>query len=78
MDGDGDRDPHWSTGLSSQGPYEEQKKVEHEQRSQDREGCVHPLRRWDGSNGRSPRPARLGVMENVIKMDTLNVTGNEG
>ncbi|KAM7338499.1 hypothetical protein ACRRTK_001983 [Alexandromys fortis] len=25
MDGDGDRDPHWSTGLSSQCPKEEQK-----------------------------------------------------
>ena len=42
-DGDRDRDPHWSTGLSSQGPNEEQKEGEHEQVSQDREGCVHPL-----------------------------------
>ena len=25
MDGDRDRDPHWSTGLSSEGPNEEQK-----------------------------------------------------
>ena len=42
MDGDGD--PHWSTGLSPQGPNEERKKGEHEKGSQDREGCVHPLR----------------------------------
>ena len=34
MDGDRDRDPHWSTGLTSQGPDEEQKEVEHEQGSQ--------------------------------------------
>ena len=47
IDGDRDRDPHWSTGLSSQGPNEEQKEGEHEQGSQDREGCVHPLRWWD-------------------------------
>ncbi|CAO2584556.1 hypothetical protein LEMLEM_LOCUS3208, partial [Lemmus lemmus] len=38
MDGDRNRDPHWSTGLSSQGPDEEQKEGEHEQGSQDREG----------------------------------------
>ena len=43
MDGDRDRDPHWNTGLSSRGPDEEQKEEEHEQRSQDREGCAHPL-----------------------------------
>ena len=46
MDGDRDRDPHWSTGLSSQGPNE-QKEGEHERGSQNHEGCVHPLRRWD-------------------------------
>ena len=44
MDGDRDRDPHWSTGLSSQGPFEEQKEGEDEQRSQDQEGLVNPLR----------------------------------
>ncbi|CAO2629762.1 LINE-1 retrotransposable element ORF2 protein, partial [Lemmus lemmus] len=38
MDGDRDRDPHWSTGLSSQGPDEEQKEGEHEQGSQDTRG----------------------------------------
>ena len=43
MDGDRDRDPHWSTGLSPQGPNEEQKEGEHELGSQDREGCIHPL-----------------------------------
>ena len=78
MDGDRDRDPHWSTGLSSQGPNEEQKEGKHEQGSQDHEGCVHPLRHWDGSNGSSPRPGGLGVMEHVIKLDTLNVASNEG
>ncbi|CAO2584958.1 hypothetical protein LEMLEM_LOCUS3390, partial [Lemmus lemmus] len=35
MDGDRDRDPRWSTGLSSQGPDEKQKEGEHEQGSQD-------------------------------------------
>ncbi|KAH0516244.1 Guanylate cyclase soluble subunit alpha-2 [Microtus ochrogaster] len=36
MVGDRDRDPHWSTRLSSQGPNEEQKEGEQEQGSQDR------------------------------------------
>ena len=44
----------------------------------DREGCFHPLIQGDWSDGSSPRPAVLGVMEHVIKMDTLNVAGNEG
>ena len=78
MDKDRDRVPHWSPRLSSQGPNEKQKKGKHEQGSQDHEGYVHPLRHWDGSNGSSPRPAGLGVMEHVIKLDTLNVAGNEG
>ena len=47
LDGDRDRDPHWSTGLSSLGPNEEQKEGEREQGSKDHEGCVHPLRWWD-------------------------------
>ena len=47
MDGDRDGDPHWSTGLISQGPNEEQKEGEHEKGSQDREGCVHPLIQGD-------------------------------
>ena len=76
MDGDRDRDPHWSTGLRSQGPNEEQKDGEHEG-SQDHEGCVHPLRQWDLSNESSPRPAGLGLMEHVIKPDSLNVVVNE-
>ena len=38
MDGDRNRDPHWSTGLSPQGLDEEQKEGEHEQGSQDCEG----------------------------------------
>ena len=37
----------WSTGLNSQGSNEEQKEGEHEQGSQDHEGCIHPLRQWD-------------------------------
>ena len=77
MDGDRDRDPHWSTGLSSQGPNEEQKEGEHEQGSQDHEGCVHPLRQWDRSN-RSPRPVGMGLMEHVIKLDSLNVADSGG
>ena len=40
-----ERDPHWSTGLGSLGPNEEQKEREHEG-SQDHEGCIHPLRQW--------------------------------
>ena len=32
-----------ATGLSPQGPNEEQKEGEHEQGSQDRKGYVHPL-----------------------------------
>ncbi|CAO2645925.1 hypothetical protein LEMLEM_LOCUS27677, partial [Lemmus lemmus] len=47
VNGDRDRDPHWSTGLSSQDPDEEQKEGEHEQGSQDCEGCAHPLRWCD-------------------------------
>ncbi|CAO2635749.1 hypothetical protein LEMLEM_LOCUS23260, partial [Lemmus lemmus] len=43
MDGDRDRDPHQSNGLSSQGPVEEQKEGEDEQGSQDHKGLVHPL-----------------------------------
>ena len=39
--------------------------------------CVHPLTRWDWSNGGSPRPAGLGVMEHVIKIDPLSVAVNE-
>ena len=47
MDGDTDGDPHWSTGLSPQGPREEQKEEEHEKGNQDREGCDHPLIQGD-------------------------------
>ena len=39
MNGDRDRDPYWSTGLSSQGPNEEQKEGEHEQGSQGARGA---------------------------------------
>ncbi|KAK7811210.1 hypothetical protein U0070_026550 [Myodes glareolus] len=40
MDGDRDRDPRQSTGLSSLGPNEEQKEGEHEQGSQDHDGLA--------------------------------------
>ena len=70
-------DPHWSTGLSSQGPNEEQEE-EHDQGSQDRKGCVHPLSQWDRSNGRSSRPVGMGLMEHVIKQDSLNVADSGG
>ena len=73
IDGDRDRDPHWSTGLSPQGPNEEKKEGEHEKGSQDREGCVHPLIQGDGSNERSPRSAGLELNEHVIKPDSLIV-----
>ena len=35
MDGDGDRDPHWNTGLNSLGPNEKQKEREREKGRQD-------------------------------------------
>ena len=35
MDGDRDKEPHWSTGPSTQGPNEEQKEGKHKQGSQD-------------------------------------------
>ena len=78
MDGDRDRDPHWSIGLSSQGPNEERKEGKHEQGSQDHEGYVHALRRWDRSNESSPRPVGMGLMEHVIKPDSLNVADGGG
>ena len=73
IDGDRDGDPHWSTGLSPQGPNEEQKERELEQGNQDHEGCAHPLIQGDWSNESSPRPAELGLNEHVIKPDSLNV-----
>ena len=53
MDGDRDRDPHWSTGLSSLGPNEEQKEGEREQESHDHKGCFHLLTKaiLTGSDG---------------------------
>ena len=48
MDGDTDRDPHWSTGLRPpQGPNEEQKDEENEKGNKDCEGCDHPLIQGD-------------------------------
>ena len=74
MDGDRDGDPHWSTGLSLQGPNEEQKEGEHEKGNQDHEGCVHPLIQGDWSGGSSPGLARLGLNECVIGPDSLWLT----
>ena len=74
IDGDRDEDPHWSTGLSPQGPIEEQKEGDQEKRNQDCEGCVHPRIQGDQSNESSPRPAGLLLNEHVIKPESLNVT----
>ncbi|CAO2628143.1 hypothetical protein LEMLEM_LOCUS19848 [Lemmus lemmus] len=65
------RSPHWSTGLSSQGPDEERKEGEHEQGRQDHEGCAHLLRCCDLSKGSSGRPAGLGLNEHVIGLYCL-------
>ncbi|KAK7823049.1 hypothetical protein U0070_025866 [Myodes glareolus] len=75
MDGDRDGDPHWSTGLSPQGPNKERKEGEQERGSQDREGCVHSLIQGDWSGGISPGPAGLGLNERVIGPNSLNVAG---
>ena len=40
-------------------------------------GAFTPLSQWDRSNGRSPRPVGMGLMEHVIKPDFLNVADNE-
>ena len=73
MDGDTDGDPHWSTGLSPQGPNEGQKEEEHEKGTQDREGSDHPLIQGDGSNESLPRPVGLALNEDAIQPDSLNV-----
>ncbi|KAM7319418.1 hypothetical protein ACRRTK_021101 [Alexandromys fortis] len=77
MKGDRDRDPHWSTGLKSQGPNQEQKEREHKQGTQDREGCTHTLRQWGCSIGNSPRPAGLGLKKPGLKPVSLNIVDNE-
>ena len=59
-----------------QGPVEEQTKGEYEQRSQDHEGLIHPLRQCTRTNGNSPKPTGLGLNEHVIKLDPLNVADN--
>ena len=74
--GDRDRDPHQSNGLSSQSSAEEQKEGEHEQVSLDREGLVHPLRQCACSNGSSPNPVEPGLNEHGFKMDSLIVADN--
>ena len=69
--------PTLSNELSSQGLYEEQKEREHEQKSQENEGCAHPMWWWGWSIGSSPRPAELVLMEQVIKLDSMNVADKE-
>ena len=78
MDGDRDRNPHQSNGLSFQGPVEEPKEGKDEQRSLDCEGLVHPLRQCACSNGSSPYPGGLGLNEHEINLDSLNVADNGG
>ena len=75
MDGDGDRDgdPHWSTGLSPQGPNEEQKEGKQERLRTARGAFIHPLIQGDWSGGSSPGPAGLGLNKHVIGLDSLNV-----
>ena len=68
MDGNRDSDPHWSIGLSSQGPDEEQKEGEYEQGSPDRKVCATDLL----SNGSSPRLGRLGLKEHVSPLTRNN------
>ena len=78
MDGDRDRDPHQSNGLSSQDPLERQKEGEDEHGSQDHEGLFHQLRQCAYSNGSSPNPVGLGLNKHVIKPDSLIVADNGG
>ena len=75
-DGNRDRDPHQSNGLSPQGPVEEQKEGEDEQGSLDHEGLVHALRQCACSNGSSPNPDGPRLNEHAIKPDPLNVAEN--
>ncbi|XP_049994511.1 large ribosomal subunit protein mL39 isoform X4 [Alexandromys fortis] len=77
MKGDRDRDPHWSTGLKSQGSNQKQKEREHKQGTQDREGCTHTQRQWGCSIGNSPRPAGLGLKKPGLKPVSLNIVDNE-
>ncbi|KAK7824381.1 hypothetical protein U0070_025177 [Myodes glareolus] len=62
MDGERDRDPQGSTGLSSQGPNEKQKEGEHEQRSQYHEGLKSSL---DEINYEKLRDCWKGVLTHV-------------
>ena len=78
MDGNRDRDPHQSNGLSSQGPVERQKEGEDEQGSQDREGLVHQMTQCACSSGSSLNPAGPGLNEHAIKPDSLNVADKGG
>ena len=77
MNGDRDGDPHRSTGLSPQGPNEEQKDKENEKGNKDCKGCDHSLIQGDGSNESLPRPVGLGLNEDAIQPDSLNVAGPE-
>ena len=59
------------------GPNEEQKDEENEKGNKDCEGCDHPLIQGDGSNVSLPRPVELGLNEDEIQSDSLNVAGPE-
>ena len=78
MDGDRDRDPHQSNGLSFQGPVEGQKEGKDEQGSLDYKGLVHPLRHCTCFNGSSSNPGGPGLNEHEIKPNSLNVADNGG
>ena len=75
MDGDTDGDPHRSTGLSPIKVQMRGRRRKNMKKTQDREGCDHPLIQGDGSNESSPRPVELGLNEDVIQPDSLNVAG---
>ena len=75
MDGDRDRDPLWSTGLSSQGPNEEQKEGEYEG-SKDHEGCVHPLN--TGLNSLGPNEKQMEGEREQGRQDQREPSSDDG
>ena len=73
MDDDTDGDPHWSTGLSPPRSKWGAEGRKNEKGNKDCVGCYHPLIQGDGSNESSPTPFGLGLKEDVIQPDSLNV-----
>ena len=71
IDRDRDRDPHWSTGPSSQGPMKSSRRENKEVRTV-RGASTH------GDGGTDLMRARMGLTEHVIKSNSLNVADNEG